>query len=94
MSQFQKNLALWLVISLLMIMLFNMMTQKETEQKQINYTEFLTAVDAGRVSKITFQGSQLSGVYEDGSKFQTVAPMDDQLIPELVGRFEAELQMA
>ncbi|WP_084167420.1 ATP-dependent zinc metalloprotease FtsH [Pelobacter seleniigenes] len=83
MSQFQKNLALWLVISLLMIMLFNMMTQKETEQKQINYTEFLTAVDAGRVSKITFQGSQLSGVYEDGSKFQTVAPMDDQLIPEL-----------
>ncbi len=39
-SQFQKNLALWLVISLLMIMLFNMMTQKETEQKQINYTEF------------------------------------------------------
>ena len=83
MSQFQKNLALWLVISLLMIMLFNMMTQKETEQKKINYTEFLTAVDGGRVKNITFQGNQVTGVFEDGSKFQTYAPMDEQLIPEL-----------
>jgi len=82
-SQFQKNLALWLVISLLMIMLFNMMTQRTSEQKPINYTEFLTAVDAGRVTNITIQGNQLNGVYEDGSKFQTVAPPDMQLIPEL-----------
>ncbi len=83
MSQFQKNLALWLVISLLMIMLFNMMTRKETDQKQINYTEFFTAVEDGRVTNITFQGNQITGVFDDGSKFQTHAPMDDQLIPEL-----------
>ncbi|MDX2479571.1 MAG: ATP-dependent zinc metalloprotease FtsH [Desulfuromusa sp.] len=83
MSQFQKNLALWLVISLLMIMLFNMMTQKDTEQKKINYTEFLSAVDDGQVSNITFQGNQVSGVLGDGSKFQTYAPMDEQLIPDL-----------
>jgi cell division protease FtsH len=82
-SQFQKNLALWLVISLLMIMLFNMMTQKDTEQKKINYTEFLSAVDSGQVTNITFQGNQVSGVLADGSKFQTYAPMDEQLIPEL-----------
>ncbi len=83
MSQFQKNLALWLVISLLMIMLFNMMTQKNTEQKQINYTEFLSAVDGGQVSSITFQGNKVTGVYSDGKKFQTYAPMDEQLIPDL-----------
>ncbi len=83
MSQFQKNLALWLVISLLMIMLFNMMTQKETEHTQINYSEFLAAVDEGRVTQITVQGSKVTGAYDDGSKFQTHAPRDDQLIPEL-----------
>ena len=83
MSQFQKNLALWLVISLLMIMLFNMMTQKDNAQKQINYTEFLSAVDDGQVSNITFQGNQVSGLYADGTKFQTHAPRDEQLIPEL-----------
>ncbi len=83
MSQFQKNLALWLVISLLMIMLFNMMTQKDTEKKQINYTEFLSAVDDGQITNVTFQGNQVTGVLTDGSKFQTYAPMDEQLIPEL-----------
>jgi len=82
-SQFQKNLALWLVISLLMIMLFNMMTQKDTELKQINYTEFLSAVDDGQITNITFQGSQVTGVFADGSKFKTHAPRDEQLIPEL-----------
>ncbi len=83
MSQFQKNLALWLVISLLMIMLFNMMTQKDTDQNQINYTEFLSAIDDGRVTSITFQGNQISGAYKDGEKFKTYAPMDEQLIPDL-----------
>ncbi len=83
MSQFQKNLALWLVISLLMIMLFNMMTQKNTEQKQINYTEFLSAVDDGQITSITFQGSQVTGAFTDGTKFLTHAPRDEQLIPEL-----------
>ncbi len=83
MSQFQKNLALWLVISLLMIMLFNMMTQRESEQKKINYTEFLTAIDSGQVTNITIQGTQINGVYEDGAKFQTIAPPDMELIPEL-----------
>ncbi|MCF6266671.1 MAG: ATP-dependent zinc metalloprotease FtsH [Desulfuromusa sp.] len=83
MSQFQKNLALWLVISLLMIMLFNMMTQKNTEQKQINYTEFLSAIEDGQVNSITFQGNKVTGKFSDGNKFQTYAPMDEQLIPEL-----------
>ena len=83
MSQFQKNLALWLVISLLMIMLFNMMSQREGEQKQINYTEFLTAVESGQVTDVTIQGNQINGVYEDGAKFQTNAPPDLELIPEL-----------
>ena len=83
MSQFQKNLALWLVISLLMIMLFNMVTQKDTELKQINYTEFLSAVEDDQVTSITFQGNQVTGLYVDGKKFQTYAPRDEQLISEL-----------
>jgi cell division protease FtsH len=82
-SQFQKNLALWLVISLLMIMLFNMMSQREGDQKQLNYTEFLNAVESGQVTSVAIQGDQIDGVYEDGTKFQTVAPSDLELIPDL-----------
>ncbi len=86
MSQFQKNLALWLVISLLMIMLFNMMTQKQETQRPMNYTEFLSAVDANRVISVLFQGGQLTGTLEDGSKFQTHIPRDEDLLPQLKER--------
>jgi len=82
-SQFQKNLALWLVISLLMIMLFNLMSQRGEEQKKVNYTELLGYVESGQLTKITIQGSQLSGELSDGTKFQTIAPPDMELIPEL-----------
>jgi cell division protease FtsH len=82
-SQFQKNLALWLVISLLMIMLFNMMTQKESDQNQINYTNFLSAIDSGQIMKVTVQGNEISGAYMDGGTFQTYSPLDQELIPSL-----------
>ena len=86
MSQFQKNLALWLVISLLMIMLFNMMTQKQETQRPMNYTEFLSAVETNRVISVLFQGGQLTGTLEDGSKFQTHIPRDEELLPQLKER--------
>ncbi len=86
MSQFQKNLALWLVISLLMVVLFNMMTKPEKEQKPINYTEFLAAVESEQVTNITLQGNQVVGTYNDGSNFKTIIPIipkDEELIPAL-----------
>ena len=86
MSQFQKNLALWLVISLLMIMLFNMMTQKQETQRPLNYSDFLHAVENDRVVSVVFKGSQLTGTLEDGSQFQTFVPRDEELLPELKNR--------
>ncbi len=60
MNQFYKNLALWLVISLVMILLFNMMTQKSPEQQQISYSNFLSALENGQVQEVTIQGSDTS----------------------------------
>jgi cell division protease FtsH len=82
-NQFYKNLALWLVISLVMIMLFNMMTQKDREQKAIPYSVFLTAVEEGRVSDVIIQGSNIEGHLSDKSRFKTFAPDDPELISHL-----------
>ena len=83
MNQFYKNLALWLVICLVMIMLFNMMGQKDPEQKPISYTAFLTAVEEGRVQQITVQGSDINGIYIDDGKFTTYSPNDPNMIADL-----------
>jgi len=82
-NQFYKNLALWLVISLVMILLFNMMTQRGQEQKPISYTAFLEAVSDGQVKEVTIQGPNLEGRYEDGKSFKTYIPDDPNLIQDL-----------
>jgi cell division protease FtsH len=82
-NQFYKNLALWLVISLVMIMLFNMMTQQGRELKPVPYTTFLAALEEGEVVDVTIQGSNLKGTYSDGSAFKTYAPDDPDLISTL-----------
>jgi cell division protease FtsH len=82
-NQFYKNLALWLVISLVMILLFNMMTQKEQESKPITYTAFLEAVEEGSVQEVTVQGSNINGQFKDETRFTTYAPDDPNLVSEL-----------
>jgi cell division protease FtsH len=82
-NQFYKNLALWLVISLVMILLFNMMTQKDREQKPITYTAFMTSLEEGRVQEVTIQGNNIEGKFLDGSPFKTYAPSDPGLIDHL-----------
>jgi len=82
-NPFQKNLALWLVITLLMILVFNLMSQKEAGQQAVNYTEFLNAVNDGRVTEVVIQGSQVTGTYTDGGHFKTTVPSDTELIPSL-----------
>ncbi len=83
MNQFYKNLALWLVISLVMILLFNMMTQKDREQKPITYTAFLSALQEGKVQEVTIQGSHIEGKYKEDGQFKTYAPDDAGLIERL-----------
>ncbi|MFA5517349.1 MAG: ATP-dependent zinc metalloprotease FtsH, partial [Desulfuromonadales bacterium] len=83
MNQFYKNLALWLVISLVMILLFNMMTQKDREQKPITYTAFLSALQEGRVQEVTIQGSHIEGKYKEDGQFKTYSPDDAGLIERL-----------
>ena len=83
MNQFYKNIALWLVISLVMILLFNMMTKQETQKESISYTAFVSALESGRVGEVVIQGSNIDGVYKDGTHFTTFAPSDSEMIKEL-----------
>ena len=83
MNQFYRNLALWLVICLVMIMVYNMVTQPEKELKPISYTTFITAVEEGRVRDITVQGAMIEGSYIDDTAFTTYAPDDPNLIEVL-----------
>jgi len=78
-NPFYKNLALWLVISLMMVMLFQIFKQPDRSRAGISYSDFLTMVDSGSVNQVTIQGENISGMSNQGP-FKTYAPKDPELI--------------
>jgi cell division protease FtsH len=81
-SPFYKNIALWLLISLVMIFLFNYFntTEQARGKISISYTQFLDSVKAGKVTKVTLQGDEIFGEQADGKPFRTYAPTDPDLV--------------
>jgi len=77
-NQFYKNLALWLVIGMIMIALFNIFNQPLDNQSDVIFSEFMDQVESGKISEVTIQGDRVSGKYIDGSSFQTMTPSKDQ----------------
>lgn len=80
MNPFHKNLALWLVITLMMIMLYNLFNQKQTSEKNISYTEFLSMVENDRVAGVVLQGQELFVTDANRNRFKVFAPQDSDMI--------------
>ncbi|MBZ0226828.1 MAG: ATP-dependent metallopeptidase FtsH/Yme1/Tma family protein, partial [Bauldia sp.] len=81
-----RNFALWVIIGLVLIALFNLFQNSGTRTagRDISYSQFLSEVDQGRIRNVVISGKQIAGIYGDGGGFQTFAPED----PELVKRLE------
>ncbi|MBF0383752.1 MAG: ATP-dependent zinc metalloprotease FtsH [Magnetococcales bacterium] len=80
MNGFYKNLSLWLVIGLLMIMLFNLFNQPVGQSQQIPFSEFNYQLEQGLVTDVTIQGRTLTGILSDGGTFTTYTPEDPDLV--------------
>ena len=84
-----RNFALWAIIALLLIALFNMF-QEPTDRsnaREISYSQFLQDVDSGRIREVTIIGDRVSGSYtENGAGFQTYTPGDTSLVQRLEER--------
>jgi cell division protease FtsH len=72
MNPFYKNLALWMVIGLVVVLLFNVFGNfSEKSTFEPNYSDFLRDVDAGQVQSVTIRGNLVTGRKKDGSEFRT-----------------------
>ncbi|RLB84813.1 MAG: cell division protein FtsH [Deltaproteobacteria bacterium] len=80
MNPFYKNLALWIVITLMMIMLYNLFNQQHTAETSISYTEFLSMVDNGSISDVVIQGQELFITDANHNRFKVYAPQDTDLV--------------
>jgi len=78
-NQFYKNLSLWLVISLMMILLFNMFNKPRPTADKITFSEFMSHIESGKITSVVMQGNDISGKFEgkDGKEFRTYKPYSD-----------------
>jgi cell division protease FtsH len=82
-NQLQKNIALWIVISLVFIFLFHMFNQPQGKKEEIVYSDFINYVEKGQISDVTIQGENVEGKFIDGKTFKTYVPRDSDLVPLL-----------
>ena len=83
MNPFYKNLALWLVITLMMVMLYNLFSQQQMAETNISYTEFLDMVETERVAEVVIQGQELFVTDINRNRFKIYSPQDNDLINTL-----------
>lgn len=80
MSSVHKNIALWLIISLIIILLFHMFNQPQKGSQEIIYSDLVHYVEKGQVMEVTIKGENIEGKLIDGRAFKTYAPKDSGIV--------------
>ncbi|MEX2352757.1 MAG: ATP-dependent zinc metalloprotease FtsH [Gammaproteobacteria bacterium] len=73
MNDFAKNLMLWVIIALVLMMVFRNFGAP-TVNDNVPYSQFIDSVKTGRVESVTIEGKTIKGEYADGSRFTTYSP--------------------
>ncbi len=83
MNSLQKNIALWLFISLVFVLLWHLINQPKSTQENIIYSDFISYAEKGQVVEVTIQGESITGKLNNGKNFKTYAPKDAGIIQVL-----------
>lgn len=67
-----------------MILLFNLFNKPKPVQERLNYSDFITAVDGGKVKSVVISGNDVLGKYTDGKEFRTYRPSDASISETLL----------
>ncbi len=87
MNDMAKNLILWVVIAVVLLMVFTNFSNHGAPQT-VSYTSFIQDVENSKVRRVTMRGQSVSGERITGETFRTVLPnvADFDLIPRLLER--------
>ena len=71
-----KNMAVWLVIGLVLMTVFNQFNTRQVAQASMEYSKFMEEVGRGSISKVVIEGRVLKATTSDGRKLTSYAPPD------------------
>jgi cell division protease FtsH len=79
-----KNLAIWLVIGLVLMTVFNQFNTRQVAQGSVEYSQFIEEVNQGRISKVVMEGRTLKATTTEGKRITSYAPPDLWLVSDLL----------
>ena len=87
-----RNLGIWLVIGMVMLLLFNVLGNRQSEERQLSFSDFITQVESGSVLEVTLRERQVIGVSDTNGHFQTQVPNYPALF-ELLERHQVRVSV-
>jgi len=79
-----KNLAIWLVVGIVLMTVFNQFSSHQVAQNTLEYSQFLDEVRRGRITKVVIQGRTLEATTTDGKRVVSYAPQDLWMVSDLL----------
>jgi len=79
-----KNLAIWLVIGLVLMTVFNQFNNRQVATGAVEYSQFIEEVKAGRITKVVMEGRTLKATTSEGKRITSYAPPDLWLVSDLL----------
>lgn len=83
-----KNLTLWLILGLVMILLFNLLSVPKKVADEVIFSDLITRLERGEIDEVIIKESHITGQFKDGKKFRTYAPstLDTEFIKGLMDK--------
>jgi cell division protease FtsH len=81
-----RNVIFWVGLFFLILALFNMFNGSGTtmQSREMSYSDFVTAVEAGDVTKVTLDGEQVRFERTDGQSYVAIKPEDAEITGLLI----------
>ncbi len=85
MNDLAKNIILWIVIAIVLLTVFQSFGTGGRQSEPLDYSTFLSLVETGQISDVTFEGDMIKAEQVSGNRFVTYSPETDNtaLIGEL-----------
>jgi cell division protease FtsH len=81
-----KTIALWVVIALIGVMLYQLLNQPTRQVTTFAFSDFMKVLDKGEVKEVTIQGNNIKGTLTNGKPFDSYAPDDPKLVEKLMAK--------
>lgn len=89
-----KNLFLWLIIAVILILVVNNFGPQEEEKTQYSYSQLLSKVKDNKIKSVTInkEAQKISGVTKSDKKFYAYLPLNDPALLNTLSKKDVEIK--